>query len=57
MSKIVFYIAVLIGIFLMIVYYKGSTSVIGTSGSAIGNLILFLQGRDKNGTMANYPKG
>lgn len=55
MSKIVFYIAVLIGLFLVIVYYKGSTSVIGTSGSAIGNMILFLQGRDKNGTTANYP--
>lgn len=57
MNKIVFYIAVLIGIFLMIVYYKGSSNVISSSGSAIGNLVLFLQGRDKAGTVASYPKG
>jgi hypothetical protein len=56
MSKAIFYIAVLIGIFLIIVYYKGSTSVISTSGSAIGNLILFLQGRNTKGTVANYPQ-
>lgn len=56
MNKAIFYIAVLIGIFLVIVYYKGSTSVISTSGSAIGNLILFLQGRNTKGTVANYPR-
>lgn len=56
MSKIIFYIAVLIGIFLMIVYYKGSTAVIGTSGSAIGNLIMFLQGRNGQGQISNYPQ-
>lgn len=57
MSKVVFYIAVLIGIFLVIVYYKGSTSVINSGGSAIGNLVLFLQGRNTQGTVANYPQG
>jgi hypothetical protein len=56
MSKVVFYIAVLIGIFLVIVYYRGSTAVIGTSGSALGNLVLFLQGRNTQGTVANYPQ-
>lgn len=57
MSKAIYYIAVLIGIFLIIVYYKGSTSVIGTSGSAIGNLIMFLQGRNSSGQISNYPQG
>jgi hypothetical protein len=57
MNKIVFYIAVLIGIFLMIVYYKGSTSVISSGGSAIGNLVLFLQGRNTKGTVSGYPQG
>jgi hypothetical protein len=56
MKNIIFYIAVLIGIFLVIVYWKGSTAVIGTSGSAIGNLILFLQGRGKDGQITNYPQ-
>lgn len=56
MSKAVFYIAVLIGIFLIIVYYKGSTSVISTSGSALGNLVMFLQGRDTKGNLSNYPQ-
>lgn len=57
MSKAIFYIAVLIGIFLVIVYYKGSTAVIGTSGSALGNLVMFLQGRNSNGQITNYPQG
>lgn len=56
MNKIVFYIAVLIGLFLVIVYYKGTTQVISTGGSALGNLVLFLQGRNKSGTVANYPR-
>lgn len=56
MSKIAFYIAALIALFLVIVYYRGTTSVISTSGSAIGNMILFLQGRDKGGHTANYPQ-
>lgn len=55
MSKAIFYIAVLIGIFLVIVYYKGSSSVISTSGSALGNLVMFLQGRNSNGQITNYP--
>lgn len=56
MSKAIFYIAVLIGIFLVIVYYKGSTSVISTSGSALGNLVMFLQGRNSQGNITNYPQ-
>lgn len=56
MSKIVFYIAVLVGIFLIIVYYRGSSAVIGQSGSAIGNLIMFLQGRNANGQITQYPQ-
>lgn len=55
MSKAIFYIAVLIGIFLVVVYYKGTSNVISTSGSAIGNLVMFLQGRTTKGTVANYP--
>lgn len=55
MSKVIFYIAVLIGLFLVIVYYKGTTSVVSSGGSAIGNLVLFLQGRNSKGTVANYP--
>lgn len=56
MQKTIFYIAVLIGIFLVIVYYRGSTSVISSSGSAIGNLVLFLQGRNTKGTISGYPQ-
>lgn len=56
MSKIAFYIAALIALFLVVVYYKGSTKVISTSGSAIGDMILFLQGRDTKGNVANYPQ-
>lgn len=56
MSKAIYYIAVLIGIFLIVVYYKGSTSVISTSGSAIGNLVMFLQGRNSSGQISNYPQ-
>lgn len=56
MKQAVFYMAVLIGIFLVIVYYKGSTSVISTSGSALGNLVLFLQGRNTQGQITNYPQ-
>jgi hypothetical protein len=56
MQRAIFYAAVLIGLFLVIVYYRGSTSVINAGGSAIGKLILFLQGRDANGHITNYPQ-
>lgn len=57
MSRAIYYIAVLIGIFLVVVYYKGTTSVIGSTGSAIGNLIAFLQGRSPGqANVSNYPQ-
>jgi hypothetical protein len=56
MKNAIFYIAVLIGLFLVIVYFKGSTAVINSGGSAISNLVLFLQGRNSNGQITNYPQ-
>jgi hypothetical protein len=56
MNRVIFYAAVLIGLFLVIVYYRGSTAVINSGGSALGRLILFLQGRDANGRITNYPQ-
>lgn len=55
MNKIVFYGAVLIGLFLVVVYYKGTASDINAGGGALGNLVLFLQGRNTSGQTANYP--
>lgn len=55
MNKIIVFGAVLIGIFLFLVYYKGAGADIGAGSSAIDKLILLFQGRNNHGVVANYP--
>lgn len=55
MGKAIYYIAILIGLFLVVVYYKGFSSDVGATGGAVSKLVLFLQGRDTNGNITNYP--
>lgn len=57
MGKSVWYIFVLILVFLLVVYYKGVTSDVSTSGGVLEKIILFLQGRNSSGTVAAYPGG
>lgn len=53
--KIVFWIAILIGIYLLIAYYRGTSSVLTVFGQFVDQTILFLQGRKSDGTVSNYP--
>lgn len=55
MSKVIFYAAALIGVFLILVYYKGATSDVNAGAHGLGRLILFLQGRNSTGQLSNYP--
>lgn len=55
MSQIVKYAFYLILIMIVVAYYKGSSSVAGTLGNSINNLILVLQGRNYKGEFADYP--
>lgn len=57
MGKIAWYIFVLILVFLLVVYYKGVTSDVNAGGSVLETIILFLQGRNSQGQVANYPQG
>lgn len=55
MSKYIYWIAVLIGLFLVLVYYKGFSSDVGATGGAVSKLVLFLQGRSSTGNITQYP--
>jgi len=54
---VIYYGAILIALLIVVAYYRGSTSVLGTFGSFLDNTVLFLQGRNKQGTFAAYPAG
>lgn len=56
-GSIVWYIFILIAIFLVVIYYKGSTAVGGTFLQGLQNETLFLQGRNAQGQITNYPTG
>ncbi len=56
MGKIIFYMFVLILVYLLIVYYKGTSSVAGTIGGQLQNIVLYLQGRNSAGKVADYPQ-
>lgn len=45
----------LILVLILVAYYKGTSSVAGTFGTQISNLVKALQGRNSNGSFANYP--
>lgn len=55
MQKAIFFGACLIGLFLVVVYYKGASNVLGTGGGILDKTILYLQGRGSNGNITNYP--
>lgn len=55
MSKAMWYIFILILIFLIVAYYKGFSSDVSNTGSALSKIILYLQGRNSSGTITNYP--
>lgn len=58
MSKVITYGAILIGLFLVVVYYRGASSDAQAGASGIGSIISLLQGRGTNGgSVANYPTG
>lgn len=46
----------LILILILVAYYKGTSSVAGTFGSQLSSIIRTLQGRNNNGSFADYPK-
>jgi hypothetical protein len=52
--KVVFWIAVLIGLYLLVSYYKGTQAIISTGGGIVTKLVLFLQGRTESGKNAGY---
>jgi hypothetical protein len=54
--KVIFWIAVLIGLYLLVSYYKGTQAIMSTGGSFITKMVLFLQGRNEAGSNAGYAK-
>ena len=52
-TKYTFYILLIL---IVVVYWTGSTNVLGTMGDAVNKLVLSLSGRKTNGEFANYPK-
>lgn len=57
MKNWMWYVFLLILVFLVVVYYKGSSSVAGTGGTILDRTILYLQGRNSSGNVAAYPQG
>lgn len=57
MNKFMFYAFILILVYILIVYYKGTGSTVSYMGQFIDRTILFLQGRDQAGNQAGYPVG
>jgi hypothetical protein len=56
MQKVIWYVFILILVFIIVAYYKGFTQDVQTTGGAVARIILYLQGRNNNGTLANYPR-
>lgn len=55
MMKVGFWIFLLILVYLLISYYKGTTGLINVFGSFFDQTVLFLQGRKADGTVGSYP--
>ena len=56
MNKVLTYMFFLILALILVAYYKGTSNVLGTFGSQVRSLVLYLQGRNNSGNFANYPK-
>lgn len=55
--KVVFWIFVLILVYLLVSYYKGTVAVGNVFSDFVQKLVLFLQGRDANGNAGSYAQG
>lgn len=53
--KIIYWIFILIFVYLLVAYYRGSASVLSVFGDFVDKTILFLQGRDSTGKQTDYP--
>jgi hypothetical protein len=54
--KVIFWIVTLIGIYLLVSYYKGTVAVAKVASDFFTKTILFLQGRDAQGHVGGYAK-
>lgn len=55
MSKTIFYIAVLVGLIIVVAFYAGSTNLVVAISKALNAILLALQGRTSKGLFASYP--
>jgi hypothetical protein len=56
-SKVILYIALLIGLFIAVAYFAGLATDVNVFGAQLGNLVGMLQGRGSNGQLLAYPAG
>jgi hypothetical protein len=56
MSKLFNYAFILIFLLIVVAYYKGTIEIVTNGGGVVNTIFKTLQGRDKDGNFANYPK-
>lgn len=56
MKQVIFWMFILIVIYLLVAYYKGTVAVGGVFSDFMQKMVLFLQGRDSQGRVSGYAK-
>lgn len=55
--KVIYWMFILIVIYLLVSYYKGTVDILKVGSDFVTKTILFLQGRDSSGKPSGYAQG